>query len=188
MDAERKWTVSKKQVEQYQINGPYGVWALITLDERGIFQATGDLGNYSYDGWAHHGCPSFKHFLVSIGRPGSDYFIMKVTGGAKVFDSEATEVKIRKRILKKRREKNIDKETARWCWDEFADVSLPDDVNETMHAVTDCCPTLFKEVFDEDYMDLSSTYVEIYPPRAVRFFEEIYCGQFVPALKAELGL
>ncbi len=184
------WTFTKKTVEQYQFNGPHGMWAIITLDPRGIFQAVSDVGDYAYDGWGHHGRESFKHFLLQLTDP--DYFIGKVKRGDREFDFEATLRAVRKRILDKRRAGacvgSLDKAEARAAWDEADELEETRDATFFVHLVMTECPALYGHVFESDGYEVSSVCRDRWPAWSLRFFHEIFRGQFAPALRAELGI
>lgn len=193
--ADSGWTVTRGQVEQYQLRGPYGAWAIITLDPRGIFQAVSDFGTYSYDGWGHHGCASFKHFLVRLRE--ADYFISKVCGmdggrsgpgrAGTVFSWERTIERIRRDVLERRRDGRLDRSAARECWDDIEQIEHSSDSTYFVMSVERDCPDLFKRVFDHDYYALSQTCVHELAPLPLRFFNEVFRGQLVPVLEAELA-
>lgn len=193
--ADAGWTVTKGQVEQYQLRGPHGAWAIITLDPRGIFQAVSDFGTYAYDGWGHHGCASFKHFLV--GLRDADYFISKVCGmdggrsgpgrAGTVFSWDRTIKQIRRDVLERRRDGRLGRHTARECWDEIELIEHGYDATYFVMSVERDCPELFEHVFHHDYSELSDTCVHELAPLPLRFFHEIFRGQLAPALQAELA-
>jgi hypothetical protein len=185
------WKFTKRTVEQYQFNGPHGAWAIITLDPRGIFQAVSDFGSYSYDGWGHHGCESFKHFLVRLRE--ADYFLSKVCGNTlgqsgpgrcgQIFDYDLSVKEIRRRICEKRRE-GMPKDEAREAWDELESVEDTNDSTYFVMAVERDCPTLFRRVLYSDYCEVPTC--TVLAPVPLRFFNEIFRGQLVPALQAEI--
>ena len=188
------WTFTKRTVEQYQFNGPHGMWAIITLDPRGIFQAVSDFGSYSYEGWGHHGCESFKHSLVRLRE--ADYFLSKVCGNTlgqsgpgrcgQVFDFDASVREIRRRLCERRRADRLTRDEARACWDELEDIDdSGSDTTYFIERIADC-ETLFRQIFDGDHCDVPLC--TMLAPIPLRFFNEVFRGQLVPALRAELGL
>lgn len=192
-DTATPWKFSKRQVEQYQFNGPHGAWAIITLDPRGIFQAVSDFGTYSYDGWTHHGCASFKHFLLRLTDP--DYFLSKVCSdtlgqrgpgrGGQVFDFDRTMKEIRRRICDDRRRLDTTKEEARACWDEADELEDPGfDETYWVERVAEK-ENLFRLVCGSDYCEVPCCVSLAAVP--LRFFNEVFRGQLVPALQAELA-
>lgn len=187
------WTFRKQLVEQYHFSGPHGLWALITLDPRGVFQAVSDLGTYSYDGWRHHGCASFKHFLVGLRE--ADYFLSKVCGhdqgrsgpgrGGQVFDFDKSVKEIRRRICERRREGLLSRGTAADCWDELEGVDYAgSDSTYFVERVADCA-VLFCEIFDHDHCEVPTC--TVLAPGPLRFFNEVFRGQLVPVLQAEIA-
>lgn len=191
--ADRPWSVKRSTVEQYEIRGPFGAWAIITLDPRGIFQAVSDFGTYSYEGWGGHGCASFKHFLVRL--RGADYFLSKVCGdeggragpgrAGQVFDWDRSVTEIRRRLCDRRRWDLLSKGDAREAWDEIEDLEHTSDGTYFVMAVERDCPTLFRRVFDSDYCRVPTC--TVLAPLPLRFFNEIFRGQLVPALEAEIA-
>jgi hypothetical protein len=181
------WKLKKTKVEQYQFNGPNaGLWAIITLDPRGIFQAVSDLGNYSYEGWGGHGQASFKHFLVRLDEAG--YFLEKMCGVDRwIFSHKQTFKYVRERICEKRRDGSIDKTTARECWDELKAIGHPMDSHDYVDGVTQYSPTLYLHIFQEDPFNVADSCSKELAPMPLRFFKEIFREQLVPVLREELG-
>ena len=190
------WTITKGTVEQYQIRGPGFAWAIITLDPRGIFQAVSDYGTYSYAGWGDHGCKSFKHFLVRLKE--ADYFIGKVCGhdsgrsgpgrAGQVFSFERTVKDIRRDLCERRRDDRLSKASARACWDEIEEkLGETSDEREFIESLADRCPATFERLFDRDYCEVSEACRHELAAGPLRFFEEIFRGQLVPALEAEFA-
>lgn len=210
--AKDSWTFTKRQVEQYQFNGPHGMWAIITLDPRGIFQAVSDFGSYSYEGWGHHGCESFKHFLV--GLRDADYFLGKVCGsgqgrsgpgrGGQTFAFDATIRELRRRVIERRRDGGFHvrwyklppgadpaktaKDLARQAWDEIEKIDDTSDETYFVERVAQDCPTLFEHVFGNDHCEVADSRCLELAPAPLRFFNEVFRGQLVPALRTELDL
>ncbi len=189
------WKFKKSQVEQYQFNGPDGLWAIITLDPRGIFQAISDFGSYAYEGWGCHGRASFKHFLVGLTE--ADYFITKVCGNGqgrsgpgecgRVFDFDRSVQEIKRDICRMRHQTSLDADVARQCWDELKELGDTEDSTYFVWSVQECCPTLFEYVFRSDPCELAEDCRRVLAAGPLRFFEEIFRGQLVPALRAEIA-
>jgi hypothetical protein len=179
------WAFTKREVEQYQFRGPHGAWAIITLDERGIFQAVSDFGSYSYEGWGHRGGESFKEFLC--GLRDCDYFLGKVLPRGEEFDWDATVREIRRSILDRRRYGGLGKESARAAWDDVEHLEHNHDTTYFVMQMQRDCPALDKHLFDFDGSAASEHCVKRWPPIARRFFDEVFRGQLVPALRAELA-
>ncbi len=175
------WTFTKRHVEQYQFNGPHGMWAIITLDPRGIFQAISDVGDYAYDGWWGHGCESFKHFLArGLDR---DYFLGKTAARERRFSLEKTKDRVRRDVLEARRSGYITKDAAREAWDELA---CRDEDNATLFI--ERSQEVQRIVYGSDPTAMCEVCVEEWSGCATRFYEEVFRAQLVPALRAELGL
>lgn len=179
------WTFTKRQVEQYEFHGPHGMWAIVTLDPRGIIQAVSDVGDYAYEGWGHHGCESFKHFLVS--GLDVDYFLGKVADGRE-FSFERTQREYRRRILDERRGGSLAKDEARAAWDEIEEIQETADATHFVCQVMQDCPALYGHVFGNDPCATGEACVEVWPAWALRFYHEVFLGHLVPVLRAELGL
>jgi hypothetical protein len=178
------WTITKAQVEQYNIRGPHGLWAIITIDPRGLFQAVSDVGDYAYDGWGHHGRPSFKHFLVQLRE--ADYFLSKVCrGDYEAFSYDRSVMEIRRRVCQRRRDGGLTKDEARACWDEVVEIEHTNDGTYFVMAIERDCPAIFGHLFEHDYCEVPQ--VQVMKAWPLRFFEEIFRGQLVPALQAEIA-
>lgn len=178
-DKTNAWSFKKQTVEQYQFNGPFGAWAIITLDPRGIFQAVSDFGTFAYDGWGHHGRESFKHFLVEgLSR---DYFLGKTARGERRFSLEKTKRRLREDVVGQRRDGDLTKEKAREAWDAI-DWRDEDDATLFIERADDVREILF----GNDYCAMSEACAEEWSGCAVRFYEEVFLGQLVPVLTAEI--
>jgi hypothetical protein len=177
------WTVKKGTIERYDVHGPHGMWAIVTLDPRGVFQAVSDVGDYAYAGWGHHGCESFKHFLV--GLRDHDYFLSKVTrerGREFAFDKTVKE--IRHRIVDGRRDGGLTRRQARDAWDDLEEIAGDHTYDATyfVHLVME--RDALYHALGDDPCEIPRC--EEWSAWGVRFFNEIFREQLVPALKAEL--
>jgi hypothetical protein len=189
------FTFTKGLVEQYRFRGPHFSWAVITLDPGGIFQAVSDFGTYAYSGWRHHGCASFKHFLIEMTE--ADYFISKVCSDGQglsgpgragmVFTPERTLKDLRRSICEQRREEGLTKSEAASCWEEIEVLGDVRDENEFVHVLMDSCPDTFDRLFGGDACDASDACRHELAAAPLRFFNEIVRGQLVPVLEAEIA-
>lgn len=77
-------------------------WAIIFIDERGLFTAVSDYGNYGY-WWTHHGCDDARRFFLRAERD-YDYFANKLAGGKRDLNHEQTLVNVKRHICEQRLE------------------------------------------------------------------------------------
>ncbi len=102
----------------YQVRVPNrSEWARIWVTDDGCISVMSDYGDFGY--WfGSPGC-EFRRFLTGCG---DDYLLNKFSSGEQEFDSHATERAARDLVLESRREKSIDRETAREEWDAVCNV------------------------------------------------------------------
>ena len=113
----------KPKTRFYQVRVAKGMeWARIWITDDGCISVMSDYGDFGY--WfGSPGC-EFRKFLTGCG---DDYLMNKFRDGKMQFDSHATERAARKLVLKARRSKSIDKETAREEWGYVCDVDWSDE-------------------------------------------------------------
>lgn len=98
--------------------GPGQEWAEIVMTSTGMFAATSDWGNYSY-AWRSIGCSDFREFMARMDHdPG--YVMGKIALGDEYMPEE-TLAAVKKAILEATASSDIDRDTARACFDELAD-------------------------------------------------------------------
>lgn len=104
-----------KRIWQYEIrNHPSpGEWATIFIREDGIFTAVSSYGNYGYF-WSSTGHGDVRRFLLRC-RKDTDYFLKKLSPRTSV-DSDKSIDALKKEICRARREREINRATARDCW------------------------------------------------------------------------
>ena len=91
-------------------------WAVLFLDDSGIFAAASDYGNYVY---SHFCCNSIRHFVANLR---CDHYILdKLTGGNKTeYNSKRTVQVLKELICTNRRENYWNKAMAREEWDNIS--------------------------------------------------------------------
>jgi hypothetical protein len=117
-------TITKEPpMERYSLRGEHGCWATIALrgwerpSTSGIMHGgeiliNSDYGNYAYS-WGNMGS-TLKWFLVSIDR---GYLLDKLAGlSLYEFDFDASVARVRREIIRERRDRSIDAEEAREAW------------------------------------------------------------------------
>ncbi|WP_426106336.1 hypothetical protein [Massilia sp. TSP1-1-2] len=114
-------TITKKDIPRYVIrtaDGDYGVVALEVGERSVTVLAESSFGSYCYH-WNATGCNPIR-FLGNMSR---DYAMGKFRGhDYMVFDREKQEQEHRKAVIAKRRERQMEHEDARWCYDEIGHV------------------------------------------------------------------
>jgi hypothetical protein len=175
-------TITKETVEQYNIRGPNGLWAIITVNpSKLLLQISSDYGDWGYR-WSNIGSMTFKRFLVGLG---SDYLIDKLTGAAREPDLQATMSKMDETILRLRREKVIDADQAREAYDCWED--LKSDLPSSGEALSDLMYRELGHIVCEPE-DIYESIVERQAHDCVAFYENIWKPHFVPALNAETAM
>ena len=166
-----EYTVKRGTATVYKLRqGGMGVgWADVTIREwpgGGSIDIQSDYGDYSYF-WNSIGKRSFKDFLLGL-NPG--YFFGKCMGNDyKVHDPEGTEKQLKKVIIELRREGELDKKSARECWDEMALVDFYSS-ESYYHSIVES--DLWETVCGEDHY--SVPYATKPAPQAEAFWEIIW--------------
>lgn len=107
----------------FRVEKPYD-WAVAFVTEDGFFSTVSDYGNYGHY-WPNPG----MHILKFLGtREDPDHLLSKISPHREL-DSDATNRAIHDEILRMRREKDIDSDTARAMWsniehDDYGEMTL----------------------------------------------------------------
>lgn len=145
-------------------------WGIFLIDDRGFFAVVSDWGNYAYM-WTAPG-QEFRKFLCQLN---ADYLCIKLAPQL-VYDGEKTEQRIRRHILRCRRERRIDRETARREIDRLESLAL------YQHQ---CEYGRWLEQSElEDAFSVMSCFVR--DPQTMQFCKRLY-PRFVEVLRAELA-
>jgi hypothetical protein len=159
----------------YQVRVAKGhEWARIWITSDGCISIISDYGDFGY--WfGSPGC-EFRRFLTGCG---DDYLANKFSAGEQEFDDRATLKAARKLVLDARRDKSIDRETARDEWEQVNNVDWSSEYDRS------------KWYFEETTLvgDYGAAEVLQYrTPNHVTYFLKILWPLFVEKLKAELAL
>lgn len=147
-----KYTLSKTTAMVYKIRitEPSHTWADITIEEwagGGSIKVISDYGDYSYS-WNAIGEGVFRDFLLSLDF---GYFMEKTKGSSVYkFSPELTINQIKKDILKIRHIRDIDRDTARGCWNDIETYDLETD-SETLYHERIWQTYIPKYIYDSDY-------------------------------------
>lgn len=156
----------------YEVKPGKSGWSRIWLTDDGCISIMSDWGNYGY--W--FGAPECE-FRLFLTHCDDDYLGNKFAGGQRVFDGEATADNVREFILKRRREKRMSAEDARWEWNGLQSDGFD---NEVDYADWIGHRTEIKDPYDHEF----SCYVR---PHAVGHFLKHVWPLFVEQLKAQLA-
>lgn len=146
-------------------------WAKIVIGSDGFFAAVSDYGNYAFI-WSHHGCRDFREFLIRASRDW-DYFVRKFDP-KQLWDRNAVEDDIRRRIIEWRRDGRFTREEARAEWDLADDADFNDEVGFWQWAGE----TTFPDAFEHTRYMLN--------PQCVAFVKKTMGERLAPILRAEL--
>lgn len=149
----------------------YEGWAILFLDSAGCFAALSDYGDWSYR-WNARGFSPDEDIRKFLLRCDDDYLLRKIAPKQE-YDSEATQTSIRELILGMRREKQLDKEEARYEWDLSSDVSTEFDFGRWMQ--------------NTDLPEAHEVYCQKYSEQAKAFLRECM-PRLKEAIKNDLGL
>jgi hypothetical protein len=172
----------KSTCEKYTIRWGSCGWAVITIDENGLFNCQSDYGDYQYM-WPHHGRKSFKYFILELAR--DTHYLLKKVSNKNRFNYEKSLKSWEKAIVEFRKERGCTKQQARDAWDFLH--SLDDYSNNATiiqkeiyesDAIAAICPDEPWYMFD--------TIME-YPPGAICFANEVM-PMFAAIIKQELGI
>ena len=156
----------------YQVRVPNrSEWARIWITDDGCISILSDYGDFGY--WfGSPGC-EFRRFLTGCGP---DYLMSKFKSGEEEFDQNATRRNARELVLRARREKEIDRETARVEWDAVCDVDWSDEYSRSRWY--------FEETKLVEYG--ASEVLVFRVPLMIQTFVEQLWPLFVEKLQAEL--
>jgi hypothetical protein len=156
----------------YQVRVPKrSEWARIWITDDGCISILSDYGDFGY--WfGSPGC-EFRRFLT---RCGPDYLMSKFKNGEEEFDENATRRNAQEMVLRARREREIDKETARDEWDAVCNVDWSDEYSRSRWY--------FEETKLVDCA--TSDVLEFCVPMQVQMFVKEIWPLFVAQLQAEL--
>jgi hypothetical protein len=98
-------------------------WAILFLDSTGSFTAISDWGDYSHH-WRRIGWGSLGSDFREVSLGFGDSYIQDKISGDDVYDGEATLVRVKQEIVRRRRDGECDAEWAREQWDAAVDSSL----------------------------------------------------------------
>lgn len=97
------------------------LWAEITINDQGSFNAQSDNGDFCYR-WPKHGRKSFKHFIMNELVSDPHYFLKKVAE-EDYYDSWKTERAWKKKVRELRYEREIPKDLAREMYGDIEDIT-----------------------------------------------------------------
>ena len=173
-------SVKKSTCEKYflRFNDPMCLWAEITIDEQGTFNAQSDNGNFQ-NIWRSHGRKSFKHFILELASD-PHYFLKKVADKS-YFDADATQKSWKEKILDWRQNDYLGKERTRKLWDDITEL-----FEETSHQGDIERGRYHSDLFDDVECDCEDfELVMTYGPGAKHFAKAIM-PEFAKIIKAEL--
>lgn len=111
-------TVTKSQVDLYNIRGLHGAWANIVVIPRGDYVELiidSDFGAFAYAYFCHGG--NYKQFLISCDF---DYLMRKFRGkDYKIPDPSKYEKEIKDAIIESRQGEQLTKDEAREAWNDM---------------------------------------------------------------------
>lgn len=164
---------NKTRFYQVQLESRRNEWARIWVTDDGCISILSDYGNFGY--WfGSPGC-EFRKFLTGCGP---DYLMSKLKDGEEEFDEPATRRAARDLVLGARREKAIDKETARAEWESVLAVDWGSEY--------DRCRWYFEETkLIGDYGAADVPHFRV-PMRVQMFVKELW-PLFIAQLQAELA-
>jgi hypothetical protein len=179
-------TVKRTTCEKYIIyieKGPS--LATVFLDDQvGEISIQSNYGDYAY-WWSKpgRGTETLKEFLS---RTDSDYVMKKFGYGGKndhFFPDETTN-RIKEEILKNRKDRRIDKEQARECFDEIEDMDDTCDTSSEYYGQLDrWAPTVMELIYDNSSYDIP--WVNGTHPQLQAFMKEVW-PLFIGQIKMEL--
>lgn len=170
---------TKSTCEKYTLKFNKGWdYAVITIDDTGIFQCHSSFGNFSYH-WTSFG-KSFKKFLCDIN---SDYILNKVSN-QDYFNGSKYSKKTKNAIIELRTKHEIEKEEARELW------GFIENIDENGMSYDLVCKevyenSLLNKIYRGDVFYSPFAPEKDYSPRAIAFAENIFPA-FVKILKEEL--
>lgn len=154
---------------QVRVTPPHIEWARIWITDDGCISILSDYGNYGY--W-FGGLPpcGMRAFLV---QAGDDYLSGKFSAGKREIDHDATEQRIKRDIIERRREGDLDREEARAEWELMRGVNWSSELEQWDWARA-------SKLQDEPWR----MFQECYPIQVTMFLKELW-PLFVLQLKAE---
>jgi len=171
-------TITKSQAEVYTIrfkeHRDWWIQAVI-IENRGYLALNTSHGDWSYT-WSSPGCP-FKEFLTQI----DDCYLTKKLGRQQDrFNGEESFKRIKKDVLRLRRDLEITCEVARNVWDSLGSMDCSSEVNYWRSL--DEMPIIFQQIYD--YCDVPC--VKEFDPSLKLFVKDMWPA-FVKVLKNELS-
>ena len=147
---------------------PMEGWAVILMDDTGMFMAVSDFGDYCYK-WTHHGMDDFRKFMLKIE---AGYFCGKVSSRTE-FQADRTKKAALKFLLELRRDNCWTKDEARKEWDMIQTVDF-DNEEERNEWVRNSDMDEAYEFFEMDY------------PSDVKYFAQRILPRLAEVIKAQL--
>jgi|GEM_PF-2930322 hypothetical protein len=146
-------------------------WARIWITDDGCISILSDYGNYGY--WFGAPGGEFRRFLTNCG---DDYITNKLSEGRRNLDQRATELNAKRLVLRARRDRSIDRETARDEWNAVRDVEWDNEYSRS------------KWYFEETKLvDYGATEVLVYDyPQQLQAFVRVLWPVFIAALTEEI--
>jgi hypothetical protein len=122
------YVFSKGISEKYNIKFTHtGDWADFTLDDTGLLNCYSSFGSFSYC-WPAYGNRGFKYFIVHALADDPEYLLEKICL-SQIVNVEKTITAWKKRLLKDRRNREIDEGPVREMWEGLDDL-LSDPYND----------------------------------------------------------
>lgn len=178
-------TVKHFNAEQYVVRGQYWLATIFLDNDSGQISVMSSWNhNYSHC-WSTpgRGKESLKEFLITAGP---DYIMNKFSyGSERWFDHKQSLQQLKREVLAWRRNKTLDKNTARRIWDEIKDILEEDGMNSTAwyYQVNKC-----DELMNGYSGDFSSIpCITDYHPHLRAFMQEVW-PVFIEQLKQELTI
>jgi hypothetical protein len=159
-------------VYRVRIEKPLYGWANITIREwpnGGSIDVQSDYGNYAYS-WNSIGDRTLREFLCGLDY---HYFMGKTRGGGQMFSLKESIQELRKNVITRRRDGDMDKESARECWDHIKFISEHSgDTADAFSREFEGAYWFVDKLYGGEYMDIP--FCEVDNPECVAFWERIW--------------
>jgi hypothetical protein len=106
----------------YNLRSPRLWWARIWVTSDGLISIASDYGHFGY--WfGGPGC-EIRRFLTGVDPSQDGYMAIKLADGRRVYDPDSTVRRIREEVVRMRKDKEIDRDTARELWNSVNEFEL----------------------------------------------------------------
>lgn len=103
-------------------------WARIWVTSDGLITIASDYGHFGY--WFGDPGGEIRRFLTRVDPGPTGYMAIKLAAGERVYDADATVARIRDRVIRMRKEAELDSHTARLLWDSVEEYHLDENDHE----------------------------------------------------------